>query len=273
MRLTLLTIPFFSNVSRYPLASIARSLIVSHPTFQIEAILSSLVNPNHQSPLVPLEYPRALFLDLSYILCSSLMYLTSPPFTKCTNSKMLMTSSFHHSLTIQLRHLHCLHQTAHTSLYSWFSYNSLALNPDKSDAILLGTSKHSASLTHIAGINIAGTKITLSNHLKLLGVTLDSNLNLNKHVSSICRSSYFHLRALCHIRHAINDDIAKSIGQALVSSRLDYASGILYGISQLNINKLLQNKAGNGYPRIGYPLVEAGTDSQITRISGSNFRI
>ena len=28
-------------------------------------------------------------------------------------------------------------------------------------------------------------------------------------------------------------------------------------------------KAGNGYPRIVYPLVEAGTDSQITRISGS----
>ena len=36
------------------------------------------------------------------------------------------------------------------------------------------------------------------------------------------------------------------------------------------------SKAGNGYLRIGYPLVEAGTDSQITRISGSTniyFRI
>ena len=32
---------------------------------------------------------------------------------------------------------------------------------------------------------------------------------------------------------------------------------------------VIEIKAGNGYPRIGYPLVEAGTDSQITRISGS----
>ena len=35
-----------------------------------------------------------------------------------------------------------------------------------------------------------------------------------------------------------NDDIAKSIEQALVSSRLDYANGILYGVSQLIRNKL-----------------------------------
>ena len=46
---------------------------------------------------------------------------------------------------------------------------------------------------------------------------------------------YFYLRVLRHIRHAINDDLAKSIGQALFSSRLDYANGIL---SQFNINKL-----------------------------------
>ena len=124
------------------------------------------------------------------------------------------------------------------SLYSWFSYNGLALNSEKKDTILLGTSKGNSSLSHIISVNIAGTQITLSNHRKLLGLTLDSNFNLNKHVSSICRSSYFHLRALRHIRHAINDGIAKSIGQALISSRFDYANGILYSASQLNINKL-----------------------------------
>ena len=33
--------------------------------------------------------------------------------------------------------------------------------------------------------------------------------------------------------------------------------------------KAVHTKDGNGYPRIGYPLIEASTDSQITRISGS----
>ena len=86
-------------------------------------------------------------------------------------------------------------------------------------------------------MNITGMQITLSNQPKLLAA-LHSNLNLNKHVSSICLSSYFHLRALRHIRHAINDDIVKSIGQALVSFRLDYANDILYGIPQFKFNKL-----------------------------------
>ena len=129
-------------------------------------------------------------------------------------------------------------QAALMSLYSWFSYNGLTLNPEKSDTILREISKRNSSLSHVNSVNIAGTQITLSYHLKVLGVTLDSNLYLNKHVSSICRSNYFHLRALPHIRYIINDDIAKSIGQALVSSRLDYANGILYGVSQFNINKL-----------------------------------
>ena len=123
-------------------------------------------------------------------------------------------------------------------LYSWFSYDGPSLNPEISDTILLGTSKCNSYLCNITSVNIAGMQITLSNHLKLLGVTFDSNLNLNKQVSSICRSSYLHLRALCHIRRTINDDIAKSIGQALVSSRFDSANSILYGVSQFNISKL-----------------------------------
>ena len=91
-------------------------------------------------------------------------------------------------------------QTALLSLYSWFSYNGLALNLEKSNTILLDTSKHNSYLSHTS-VNIAGAQIILYNHLKLLGVRLDSNLNLNKHVSCICRSFYFHLRALRHIWH------------------------------------------------------------------------
>ena len=49
------------------------------------------------------EYPRALFLNLSYSLYSSLLYLLLPPFTKCPNSNMLTTPSFSlpcHGLTL-----------------------------------------------------------------------------------------------------------------------------------------------------------------------------
>ena len=107
-----------------------------------------------------------------------------------------------------------------------------------SDAITLGTSQRNSSLGDITCVDVAGTLVTLSNADKLLGVTLDSNLTFSKHLSSVCQASYYHIRALRHISHAVSDDTAKSIGQALVSSRLDYANGVLYGISKYNTAKL-----------------------------------
>ena len=110
-------------------------------------------------------------------------------------------------------------QSALLSLYSWFSHNGLALNLEKSNAILLGTSQYNSSLGDITCVDVAGTLVTLSNTVKLLCVTLDSNLTFSKHVSSVCQASYYHITALHHIRHAVNDDMAKSVVQALVSSR------------------------------------------------------
>ena len=61
---------------------------------------------------------------------------------------------------------------------------------------------------------------------------------LDKHVNEICHSAYFHTRALRHVRNAISDDTAKTVAQALISSRFDYANLILYGAPKYNISKL-----------------------------------
>ena len=130
-------------------------------------------------------------------------------------------STVHHSLLLWLRHLQLLSNLL-SCLYALDSRNSLALDLEKSYAILLSSSKCNESLTNIASVDIAGLCVTLSDHFKLLGVTLDSNHNFSKHASSIYQVSNVHLRALLHLRHAFNDDTIKSIGQALVSSWFDY---------------------------------------------------
>jgi len=48
----------------------------------------------------------------------------------------------------------------------------------------------------------------------------------------ICKSAYYHIRSLHHIRSAITDDMAKSVALSLVCSRLDYANSLLYGTTQ-----------------------------------------
>jgi len=57
----------------------------------------------------------------------------------------------------------------------------------------------------------------------------------DKHISNVCLS-YFHIRALRHIR--LFSETSKTIACAIVSSRLDYVNSILTGISSHKIHHL-----------------------------------
>ena len=128
-------------------------------------------------------------------------------------------------------------ESALLSLSSWFLHNGLALNPEKSETILLGTHARNHTISK-SQVIVAGACIPLSTTLKLLGVHLDNNLNFSKHVNSVSKSCHFHLRALRHIKSTLDLDAAKLIGHALVSFRLDYCNSILYGAPELSISKL-----------------------------------
>jgi hypothetical protein len=119
-------------------------------------------------------------------------------------------------------------ETCLLQLHQWLCQNGLCLNPDKSDAIVFGTSKRLATLPKIASLCVAGTDVTLSNKIKTLGVTLDSCLSLNDHVSAVCGLCLYHIKALRHIRASLTTDVSITLATALVQSRLDYANSILY---------------------------------------------
>jgi len=85
-----------------------------------------------------------------------------------------------------------------SSLHSWFIHNGLVLNPTKTGAICFGTSPRNQSLSHITSIEVAGTSVSLVDYVKLLGVTFDKHLNFDKHITNVCSSYYFHIRALRH---------------------------------------------------------------------------
>ena len=45
-------------------------------------------------------------------------------------------------------------------------------------------------------------------------------MSYDKQVSEICKASYFHIRALRHIRSSLTTEAAKTIAVAIVDSRL-----------------------------------------------------
>jgi hypothetical protein len=128
---------------------------------------------------------------------------------------------------------HCL-----SSLKSWFFLNGLALNSDKTKAICTSTNQRRQSLSNLRSIQVANASVTFSDHIKLLGVTLDSRLSFDKHISNVCPISYFHIRALLHIHTRLDIDSSKSIACAIVGSRLDYANACFSGVSSHNMLRL-----------------------------------
>jgi len=124
------------------------------------------------------------------------------------------------------------------SLYSWFCHTGLALNPSKSEAIIFGTRQHLDRFPRPPIIHILSSSVSTSDYMTTLGVTLDSNLTLNKHVSSVCKSAYYSIKALRHIRLVLTCDMARAVVASLTQTRLVVANSILTGTSGCNINTL-----------------------------------
>jgi len=103
----------------------------------------------------------------------------------------------------------------------------------------------SSSLT---SVDVTGSTIPLAGHIKILGVTLDKHLTFDDHVTAVCKSAYYHIRAVHHIRPTITEDMAKTIACALVGSRVDYANSVLLGVSSKNVSRL--QRAQNAAARV-----------------------
>ena len=123
-------------------------------------------------------------------------------------------------------------------LHQWFCLNGMALNPDKSEAIVFGTRQRHPAYSSLTSVDVCGHQVPITNHIKVLGVTLDSHLTMANHITSVCRSSFYHIRAFRHIRSALTEDMSKSVATSLVGSRVDYANSILHGSAQKHIARL-----------------------------------
>jgi len=90
----------------------------------------------------------------------------------------------------------------------------------------------------MASPTVAGIPIPFSETIIMFVVTLDQNLTLNNHVSSLSRSIHFYTRVLHHIRRALTEPMAATLGASLVPSRLDCVNSIMYEMSASNMHKL-----------------------------------
>ena len=87
-------------------------------------------------------------------------------------------------------------------------------------------------------ITIGDTVVDCSSQVRDLGVIFDRVLSLRQHVSYTSKTCRFPLRHISRIRKYILKDISIVLIKSLVMSRLDYSSGLLYGVPKCTVSCL-----------------------------------
>jgi len=130
-----------------------------------------------------------------------------------------------------------------TDVKQWYMQNGLQLNPEKSEALFMGTATQLRSGV-VFDVSICRRCRPAGGGL---GITLDRRLTFDNHTSTVTRSCNYHARAICHIRHLLMLDLAQTLACSLILSRIDYCNTVLYGAPSCTIQKLqrVQNNAAH----------------------------
>lgn len=143
--------------------------------------------------------------------------------------------------------------TALESVHAWLTSNRLSVNPSKTEYLLIGTRQQRFKIT-ASNIQFQGTTLTPSNSVQNLGFIFEQDLSHNKHISSVCQTSFHHIRQLRQIRSSLDTNSAIILANSLVTSRLDYCNSLYYGLPDFSIYRL--QRVQNALARVVLPFIK-----------------
>ena len=99
-------------------------------------------------------------------------------------------------------------------------HNNLKLNGDKSELLVILSARRSRPTLN--SVCIDNDIVSAAPSAKNIGVVFDEAMSLVPHVTDICKTSCFHLRAIRKIRQFLDKDSTILFFHAFLISRLDY---------------------------------------------------
>ena len=101
----------------------------------------------------------------------------------------------------------------------WFTKNEMIINPNKFQAIILDKKK--SNLTNIP-LTIDNQTIKSVPSVELLGIHLDDKLNINLHISNICRSAANQLNALMRLKSYLSFNAKRVLINSYIIFNFNY---------------------------------------------------
>ena len=118
----------------------------------------------------------------------------------------------------------------------WMIKNKLKFNGPKTEFMLIG--KKQVLDFDKPSLTIDNTPIPPTHTVRNLGVIFYENLNMEKHIDSLCRSMLFSIRSIAQNRHFLTEKVTIQLMVSLVLSRLDYCNSVLAGLPDFCIKRL-----------------------------------
>ena len=119
-------------------------------------------------------------------------------------------------------------------MLDWFANNLMQANPDTFQALAIGKKTFKEQIC----FDLNGSKIKCEEHVKLLGVTIDYELNFDKHISEICKKSARQLNVLKRIGRYLNKLGRLTIYYSFILSNFNYCPVTWHFCSEKNTKKM-----------------------------------
>ena len=130
------------------------------------------------------------------------------------------------------------------SIKSWMAQNRLKMNDTKTEFVLFGY-RAQLDKCNTTQLKVGNADVQKSECMKYLGVWLDQELSLKRHISEKCRLAAINLRNIRALRNHLTVNSCKTLVQALVMSHLDYGNALFIDLPAATIHpaQMIQNFA------------------------------
>jgi hypothetical protein len=130
------------------------------------------------------------------------------------------------------------------SVRQWMCQKSLKMNDAKTEVLLI-TSKQISKKVSCPSMCIGDNLVDPCEVAKSIGVLMDKHASMEQHVTSVCRSSLYHLYNIGRIHKYLSRVSTEQLVHAFITSKLDYCNALFCGLPSVLINRLqrIQNIA------------------------------
>jgi len=121
----------------------------------------------------------------------------------------------------------------------WMTTNFMKLNMEKTQIINLGTNNVLKKSDPMC-INVGGTQVLSSDFDEVisLGVKIDPNLNMRKHIAKVRQSCFYTISNLGRIKNLLTRDLKIMLVKQLILSKVDYHNALYINLPDSDVKKL-----------------------------------